>query len=115
MLDLGHSLPVRVWTDSTATLGICGRQGLGKLRHIDAQCLWVQQRVRDGTIELRKVKGEVNPADLFTTHLSSGDRIKTLPELFGCGYQAGRALKITTIPMLWQLSDVLAGHEIRFS
>ena len=26
--DLGHALPVRVWTDSTATIGICGRQGL---------------------------------------------------------------------------------------
>ena len=55
--DLGLNLPVRVWTDSTATLGICGRQGLGKLRHIDTQCLWIQQRVRDKSIELYKVKG----------------------------------------------------------
>ena len=29
--DLGVKLPVRVWTDSSATIGICGRQGLGKL------------------------------------------------------------------------------------
>ena len=28
LTDLGHALPVRVWTDSTATIGICGRQGL---------------------------------------------------------------------------------------
>ena len=32
--DLGHTIPVRVWTDSAAAIGICGRQGLGKLRHI---------------------------------------------------------------------------------
>ena len=38
--DLGYQLPVRVWTDSTATMGICGRQGLGQL------CLWIQQRAR---------------------------------------------------------------------
>ena len=63
--DLGYKLPVRVWTGSIATIGICGRQGLGKLRHIDTQCLWIQQRVRDGTIELLKVRGEDNPADLF--------------------------------------------------
>ena len=49
--DIGIKLPVRVWTDSTATIGICKRQGLGKLRHIDIQCLWIQQRVRDQTIK----------------------------------------------------------------
>ena len=30
--DLGIELPVRVWTDSSAAIGICTRQGLGKLR-----------------------------------------------------------------------------------
>ncbi len=69
--DLGFQLPVRTWTDSTATLGICGRQGLGKLRHIQTQYLWIQQRVRDRSIELLKVRGEENPADLFTKHLTS--------------------------------------------
>ena len=49
--DLGVSLPIRLWTDSSAAIGICQRQGLGKLRHIDTQCPWVQQRVRDGSIE----------------------------------------------------------------
>ena len=88
--DLGYKLPVRVWTDSTATMGICGRQGLGKLRHIDTQCLWIQQRVRDGTIELVKVRGEDNPADLFTKHLQSRDRIHSLLALFGCVYIGGR-------------------------
>ena len=40
--DIGVVLPLRVWTDSAATIGICGRQGLGKLRHVDTQCLWIQ-------------------------------------------------------------------------
>ena len=88
--DLGHNIPVRVWTDSTATIGICGRQGLGKLRHIDTHYLWVQQRVRDKSIDLYKVRGEENPADLFTKHLSSHDRTEKLLELFGCVYRGGR-------------------------
>ena len=72
-------------------MGICGRQGLGKLRHIDTQCLWIQQRVRDGTIELVKVRGDDNPADLFTKHLRSRERIHGLLALFGCVYTDGRA------------------------
>ena len=84
-------LPLRVWTDSTATIGICGRQGLGRLRHIDTQCLWIQQRVRDGTVSLLKARGEDNPADLFTKHLAVSDRIPKLLELFGCEYRGGRS------------------------
>ena len=69
MTDLGLSVRVRVWTDSSAAVGTCGRQGLGKLRHIECHTLWVQQRIRQGEFELRKVRGEVHPADLFTKHL----------------------------------------------
>ena len=89
--DLDVKVPVRVWTDSTASMGICGRQGLGKLRHIDTRSLWVQQKVRSGAVELRKVRGEVNPADLFTKHLSSAERVESLLNLLGCRYADGRA------------------------
>ena len=89
--DLGVRMPLRVWTDSSATMGICSRQGLGKLRHVDTRSLWVQQRVRDGSLELRKVRGEVNPADLFTKHLAGEDKIKNLLGLFGCRFASGRA------------------------
>ena len=88
--DLGHDLPVRVWTDSSAAIGISSRQGLGKLRHIATHTLWVQQAVRSGAIELRKVRGDINPADLFTKHLSSRERVTNLTELFGCEFREGR-------------------------
>ena len=41
MQDMGITLPLQVWTDSSATLGICGRQGLGKLRHIDLSLIHI--------------------------------------------------------------------------
>ena len=56
--DIGLDAPLRCWTDSSAVIGICGRQGLGKLRHLACQTLWVQQRVRQGDFELRKVRGD---------------------------------------------------------
>ena len=88
--DLGWTIPLRVWTDSTATLGICGRSGLGKLRHIDTRALWIQQGVKDSSVELRQVKGEFNPADVFTKHLPSGQKIADLLALLKCASSSGR-------------------------
>ena len=84
LADLGLSLPLRVWTDSSAAIGVCSRQGLGKLRHIDTHLLWIQQAVRCRRVDLRKIPGEVNPADLFTKHLASRDRLASLVKLLGC-------------------------------
>ena len=89
--DLGVDLKLRAWTDSSATIGICGRTGLGRLRHIDTQCLWLQAQVRSGAVELRKVKGTENPADLFTKHLTSAPCVEALLGLFNCWYRDGRA------------------------
>lgn len=88
--DLGYQIPVRIRTDSSAAIGICQRQGLGRLRHIDTQALWIQQKVKYKVVELRKVRGEINPADLFTKHLVAKDRIDSLVKLFNCDYREGR-------------------------
>ena len=64
--DLGWRMRLDVWTDSSAAKGICGRKGLGKLRHLETKWLWVQDAVRGGRMRLRKVAGERNPADLLT-------------------------------------------------
>ena len=82
--DMGLDLPVRVWTDSSAALGIATGSGLGKLRHLETHIPWVQDKVRTGAIAVRKVAGEVNPADLFTKHLPSKDNLHHLTALFGC-------------------------------
>jgi hypothetical protein len=89
--DVGIDLPLRVWTDSSAAIGICSRQGLGKLRHLDTHTLWIQQAVRTKRVDLRKVLGERNPADLLTKHSISRQRLDDLVELYGCRYIGGRA------------------------
>ena len=92
MKDFGIDTPVRVRTDSSAALGIATRSGLGKLRHLETHTLWVQEKVRTGAIQVRKVRGDVNPADLFTKHLPSKDKIHQLVKLFGCEYRSGGRL-----------------------
>ena len=85
---------MRVWTDSSAAMGICARQGLGKLMHLDTHTLWVQQAVRSGRIELKKVPGEENPADTLTKHLSSRQKLMQLVKFYHCEYRDGRAASV---------------------
>ena len=76
--DLGIKVGARVWTDSSAAIGVANRSGLDKIHHLETHTLWVQQHVKSGAVELRKVNGKVNPADLFTKFLESSDRISNL-------------------------------------
>ena len=92
--DMNVQLPLRVWTDSSAAIGICNRQGLGKRRHLECTSLWIQQRLRLGELQIRKVHVESNPADFFTKHLESKAKIEQLVSLFNCEFKDG-SLKIT--------------------
>jgi len=67
--DLGMSLGARVHSDASAALAIAQRQGLGRLRHLRVQYLWVQERIRRKDLSVHKVNGKQNPADLLTKHL----------------------------------------------
>ena len=60
--DLGINAQVHIKTDSSAAIGICSRQGLGRLRHIDTHTLWIQQAVRSKRIAVKKIDGAKNPA-----------------------------------------------------
>ena len=43
--DFGLELGGQLHTDANATLGIIQREGLGKLRHVNVQYLWIQDRI----------------------------------------------------------------------
>ena len=67
--DLGTSLVGEVNTDSSAALGITRRQGIGKVRHLRTQWLWIQEVHVTGRLGYRKVLGTKNPADIITKHV----------------------------------------------
>jgi len=75
MADLGIALAMRLWTDSTASQGMCARQRLRKVRHLDVQELCVQQLIRNGGFALYKVDGEANPGHFFTKASLTARRI----------------------------------------
>ena len=69
--DLGMELENDLYTDSAAALGIAARAGIGKVRHLRTQGLWVQEVKANGRIKFMKILGEKNPADLLTKHMSA--------------------------------------------
>jgi len=76
MADLGVSSRVKVMTDSSAAKGISARKGVGRVRHIEVNQLWVQDKVRSGDIEIVKVDGDKNLGDALTKYLDANDTLK---------------------------------------
>ena len=79
-----------IMADASAALGIIGRTGLGKLRHIDTSYLWLQQESIKKKLRLNKVKGTENPADMNTKGLS-GDEISKYVRMLNMEHQEGRS------------------------
>ena len=66
---------VKLGTDSNAAKSFVCKRGLGRMRHLDIRDLWLQKEVEDGRLEIVKVLGTENPADLMTKILGV-DEIK---------------------------------------
>ena len=88
--DLGIQGSLRLRADAQAAIGICRRSGIGRVRHLAVGQLWIQERIREGTISLEKVAGESNPADAATKHLG-GDRLRKCYAALSCEARAGRS------------------------
>ena len=67
--DLGFDYNIRVHSDAAAAIGIARRRGLGRIRHLDVEDLWVQDCLRQRRVELVKIAGADNPADALTKHV----------------------------------------------
>ena len=78
MHGLGHKVQVRVWTDSSAAKSFVNRRGLGKMRHLEIRDLWLQEEVDKGRLEVSKVRGDQNPADLMTKVLNVDEVVERL-------------------------------------
>ena len=81
MDDMGYEATVRVWVDSPCAKSIASRVGLGKIRHMEVKFLWIQDAVKDKKIQVRKIRGDGNPADNLTKpktvrDMRAGDKLK---------------------------------------
>ena len=66
---------LRVKTDASVAKCLASRRGLGGIRHIEVNQLWLQEKINNGSMEIEKVKGEINRADVLTK-FKDGESIK---------------------------------------
>ena len=90
LADFGWVVKVTVCSDATAAIGMCRREGLGRVRHLSTGDLWVQQLVRRKLINLDKCPTTTNPSDMLTKGIAR-DRIQSLLQLIYTQAQGGRA------------------------
>ena len=94
--DLGLDLAVEIYCGSAAVLCITNRAGIGKVRHLRTQGLWVQEVWASERIAYRKVLWEKNPADLLTKHLGAEAIHRHCDTLNMCWVE-GRAETVPTL------------------
>ena len=68
-------------SDATAAIGIRRCKGLGQVRHLGATDQWIQDKVRSRTIELVKILGTENPADVLTKYVDRASMLKAMATL----------------------------------
>ena len=69
----GVEVAIKVNTDASAAKGMANRRGLGKVRHIAVNQLWIQDRIARGDLTIEKVNGKENISDILTKHVNAED------------------------------------------
>ena len=103
MADFGESVEATVCSDASAAIGIAHRQGLGKTRHIEVRYLWIQQEIKEGKVNVKKVGTDSNPADLLTKALNR-DKIAGHMRMMGYRLDSSRASTAPTLSRNWAAS-----------
>ena len=88
--DLGQKVKLRMHMDASAALGIAQRHGVGKVRHLSTSTLWLQEQELKKLLEILKVPGADNVADIFTKYLGHALMEKHLASM-NLEYRSGRA------------------------
>ena len=68
--DWGVEHTGRILGDATACLGLISRQGVGKLRHLNTNFLWVQQKAASNELKYSKVCDQRLPSTRNTCLLA---------------------------------------------
>ena len=68
--EAGVETKIVVKTDASAPKGIALRRGMGRIRHIEVNQLWVQDKVAKKEIKIVKIATTENLADHLTKYLN---------------------------------------------
>ena len=80
--DLDITCSIKLFTDASAAKGIASRRGAGKIRHIEVNQLWLQEKVSCGDISVHKVDGCDNIADILTKYVERNILDRLYPRMY---------------------------------
>ena len=70
--DLGNPMKVELQSDGSTVNSLTDRLGAGqRTKHIDTRNFWIQERVQDGELSIKKVLTAKNCADVGTKSVSA--------------------------------------------
>ena len=104
--DLGQEVKLRMHMDASAALGIAQRRGVGKVRHLSTGTLWLQEQELKKILELCKIAGSLNMADIFTKYLGQSLMEKHLATM-NLEYRGGRATAASQLHSVKDLKRAL--------
>ena len=87
----GQEIQHVCWIDNSATRQIACKRGSGRLRHINGRLLWCQDKVAEGTLEVKQISTTLNLADIGTKLLGR-NRLQLL--LFWCNARDGNGGRV---------------------
>ncbi len=96
--ELGREITFRLLCDASAAIAIIQRRGIGKMKHVSTQWLWIQQVANREAMNIDKVGTKLNPSDAMTKHITKIDmerHMATLGYEF-CDGRASSAVKVAT-------------------
>jgi hypothetical protein len=68
--ELGFTAEVHLRTDATSVEAILRRHGPGRMKHVEIRQLWLQSQIELGKVNIERVDGLSNVADIFTKPLA---------------------------------------------
>ena len=74
LANTGREAHVRICTGSVAARGLTLRSGSRAIKHKETKCVWLQ---KSQVLNIERIRGTINPADLMTKHLD-GKRLVML-------------------------------------
>ena len=74
--NLGDNLEVNIKIDAKSTMGTLHRKESGRLKHVDTNALWQQEKVASGEVTLDMIPRECNMADIMTHELPCSEILK---------------------------------------
>ena len=103
---LGQTVQLRMHTDALAALGIAKRRGVVKVRHLSTGTLWLQEQELKNILEIVKIPGADNIADIFTQCIGQALMDKHLSSM-NLEYRGGRTSAAAPLHALPQTESEL--------